>query len=74
VVIDQNTEWVVRQPATPGRTVIDLIKGAILFFARRPRSLDIKTPFVNAVRAENVFGRSLPRAYPGPCPQTLNFR
>ena len=48
LVIDQNTEWVVRQPATPGRTLIDLIRGAILFFARQPRSLDVKTPFVNA--------------------------
>ena len=48
LVIDQNTEWVVRAPATPGRTLIDLVRGAILFFARQPRSLDIRTPFVNA--------------------------
>jgi tetratricopeptide (TPR) repeat protein len=48
LVIDQNTEWVVREPAEPGRTLIDLIKGAILFFTRQPRSLDVHTPFVNA--------------------------
>src|SRR6186997_254411 len=46
LVIDQNTEWIVRAPTTPGRTLIDLIRGAILFFARQPRSLDAKTPFV----------------------------
>ncbi len=48
LVIDQNTEWVVRAPSTPGRTMIDLIRGAILFFSRQPRSLDVKTPFANA--------------------------
>src|SRR6476469_751992 len=48
LVIDQNTEWVVREPSATGRTLIDLIRGAILFFARQPRSLDVKTPFVNA--------------------------
>jgi tetratricopeptide (TPR) repeat protein len=48
LVIDQNTEWVVRPPSTPGRTLIDLVRGAILFFARQPRSLDVKTPFANA--------------------------
>ena len=48
LVIDQNTEWVVRVPAEPGRTLIDLVRGAILFFTRQPRSLDVRTPFVNA--------------------------
>jgi tetratricopeptide (TPR) repeat protein len=48
LVIDQNTEWVVREPVVPGRTLIDLIKGAILFLTRQPRSLDVHTPFVNA--------------------------
>ena len=33
---------------TPGRTLIELIRGAILFFTRQPRSLDVQTPFVNA--------------------------
>ena len=48
LVIDQNTEWIVREPPQQGRTLIDLIRGAILFFTRQPRSLDIRTPFVNA--------------------------
>src|SRR5262245_32890159 len=30
LVIDQNTEWVVRAPAQPNRTLIQLIRGAIL--------------------------------------------
>lgn len=48
LVIDQNTEWVVREPTEPGRTLVELIRGAILFFTRQPRSLDVQTPFVNA--------------------------
>jgi tetratricopeptide (TPR) repeat protein len=48
LVIDQNTEWIVRQPVTPGSSVIQLIRGAIRFFIRQPRSLDVQTPFVNA--------------------------
>ena len=48
LVIDQNTEWFVREATTPGRTLIELVRGAILFFARQPRPLDIQTPFVNA--------------------------
>lgn len=48
LTIEQNTEWVVRQPRVPGRSIIELIRGAILFFTSRPRSLDVQTPFVNA--------------------------
>ena len=48
LTVEQNTEWVVRQPRQPGRTLIELIRGAILFITRQPRSLDVETPFVNA--------------------------
>ena len=48
LTIEQNTEWVVRPPEAPGRTWVDLIRGSILFFTRQPRSLDVRTPFVNA--------------------------
>ena len=48
MVIDQNTTWVVRRSPNPARTLIELVKGAILFFSRQPRSLDVETPFVNA--------------------------
>lgn len=46
LTIEQNTEWVVRRPTDPRRSLIELIRGAILFFTRQP--LDIETPFVNA--------------------------
>ena len=49
LTIEQNTEFVVRAPPQPGRrSLIQLLRGAILFFTRQPRSLDVETPFVNA--------------------------
>ena len=48
LTIEQNTEWLVRQPAAPGRSLIELIRGAILFFTSQPQALDVQTPFVNA--------------------------
>ena len=48
LVIDQNTTWVIRQSTDPARTLIELVRGAILFFSRQPRSLNVETPFVNA--------------------------
>ncbi len=48
LTIEQNTEWFVKPPREPGRSLIQLIKGAILFITRQPRSLDVETPFVNA--------------------------
>jgi tetratricopeptide (TPR) repeat protein len=48
LTIEQNTEFSVHPPRRPGRSLIDLIRGAILFFSRQPRSLDVQTPFVNA--------------------------
>ena len=48
LTIEQNTEFTVQPPRQPGRSFIDLLRGAILFFTRQPRSLDVRTPFVNA--------------------------
>jgi tetratricopeptide (TPR) repeat protein len=46
LVIDQNTEWVVLEPEQSGRSLIQVIRGAILFFMRQAG--DVQTPFVNA--------------------------
>jgi tetratricopeptide (TPR) repeat protein len=48
LTIEQNTEFAVRAPRQRGRSFIELFRGAILFFTRQPRSLDVRTPFVNA--------------------------
>jgi len=48
LTIEQNTEFAVQPPRPEGRSFIDLFHGAILFFTRQPRSLDVRTPFVNA--------------------------
>ena len=55
LVIDQNTTWVVRPSTDQARTLIELVRGAILFFSRQPRSLDVETPFVNAAVAGTEF-------------------
>jgi tetratricopeptide (TPR) repeat protein len=48
LVIDQNSAFVVTDAPTGGRTVIDLVRGALLFITRIRRSIEIRTPFVNA--------------------------
>jgi tetratricopeptide (TPR) repeat protein len=48
LTIEQNTEFAIQPPRRTGRSFIDLLRGAILFFTRQPRSLDVHTPFVNA--------------------------
>jgi tetratricopeptide (TPR) repeat protein len=48
LTIEQNTEFAVQPPRRAGRSYINLLRGAILFFTRQPRSLDVRTPFVNA--------------------------
>ena len=48
LTIEQNTEFAVQPGREPSRSFIDLVRGAILFFTRQPRSLDVRTPFVNA--------------------------
>ncbi len=47
LTIEQNSEFVMQPPRQAGRSFIDLVTGAILFFTRQ-RPLDVRTPFVNA--------------------------
>ena len=46
--IDQNTTLRILGPPGEGPSVLDLILGAIEFLSRVPRSLEVRTPFVNA--------------------------
>jgi tetratricopeptide (TPR) repeat protein len=47
LTIEQNTEFIISPPKQPGRSFIELVRGAIIFFTRQ-RPLDVHTPFVNA--------------------------
>src|SRR4051794_2912030 len=48
IALDQNTEF--RIPAQTGtaRTLINLLRGALLYISRVPHDVEIQTPFVNA--------------------------
>lgn len=46
--LDQNSTLRLIQPVDPKRSWLDLWSGAAYFFSRQPRSLDIRTPVVNA--------------------------
>jgi len=47
--VDQNTTAVAERPgAEEGSLIIRILEGAINFLSREPRSLEIRTPFVNA--------------------------
>ena len=46
-VIDQNSEFVVQRADNAG-ALIRILRGALLFFSRGLRPLDVETPFVNA--------------------------
>ena len=48
VRLDQNTSLVFTRIKPRERSLLDLIKGAIHSISRTPKSLDIRTPFVNA--------------------------
>ena len=48
LVIDQNSEFVVTEAPAGGGTFVDLVRGALLFITRVRRSIEIRTPFVNA--------------------------
>jgi tetratricopeptide (TPR) repeat protein len=48
LAIDQNTEFVVTQPSGDATSVIDLVRGALLYLSRIRQSIVIRTPFVNA--------------------------
>jgi len=47
LVIDQNSEFIVTEPSA-GQSYVDLLRGALLFITRVRRSIQIRTPFVNA--------------------------
>ena len=46
--IDQNTTLQMLGPTEPGRSLLDLLRGAIHFFTRVPQAMSIRTPFVSA--------------------------
>lgn len=46
--IDQNTMLTFSEPEKERTSLVDLLKGAVYFFSRTPRSLKVITPFVNA--------------------------
>jgi hypothetical protein len=49
IAINQNTEFVIRTPKTTAvPTVIDLLRGMLLYLSRVPIDLEIRTAFVNA--------------------------
>ena len=46
--IDENTTLRILEPRQEYRSLLDLLNGVIHFLSRAPRSLEVKTPFVNA--------------------------
>ena len=44
--LDQSSQLRVLTPSPPeeNRSLLDLLKGAVYFFSREPRSLDVRTP------------------------------
>ena len=48
LVIDQNSEFIVTEAPTGMGSVVDLLRGALLFITHVRRSIEIHTPFVNA--------------------------
>jgi tetratricopeptide (TPR) repeat protein len=48
LALDQNSEFVITPSANGTGSLIDLLRGALLFISRARQSLEIRTPFVNA--------------------------
>ena len=48
IAIDQNSEFIVTAAPARGSTVMNLLRGALLYISRVRRSVEIRTPFVNA--------------------------
>jgi len=48
VRLDQHTTLTLLASPEPGRRLLDLLSGVAHFISRVPRSLDVKTPYVNA--------------------------
>jgi tetratricopeptide (TPR) repeat protein len=56
--LNENTSITFEQPKEEGTSLVDLFKGAAHFFSRRPRSLDVQTPYaVAGVRGTEFFIR-----------------
>jgi Tfp pilus assembly protein PilF len=48
LALDQNSELIITVASPAGQSLIDLLRGALLFISRTRQSLEIRTPFVNA--------------------------
>jgi tetratricopeptide (TPR) repeat protein len=56
--LNENTSITFEQPKEEGTSLVNLFKGAAHFFSRRPRSLDVQTPYaVAGVRGTEFFIR-----------------
>jgi tetratricopeptide (TPR) repeat protein len=53
--VDQDTTAQLRRGAEEGRSLLNLLIGAIYFFSHRPRALEVDTPFVNAAAEGTEF-------------------
>ena len=53
--MDQGTTAQLRRGAEEGRSLLNLLIGAIYFFSHRPRALEVDTPFVNAAAEGTEF-------------------
>jgi tetratricopeptide (TPR) repeat protein len=53
--VDQDTTAQLRASAEEGRSLLNLLVGAIYFFSHRPRALEVDTPFVNAAAEGTEF-------------------
>ena len=48
IAVDSNSEFIVADPPAPDRSLITLLRGALLYISRIRRAVEIRTPFVNA--------------------------
>ena len=48
LALDQNSEFVITEGPAAARSIVDLVRGALLFLSRVRQSIEIRTPFVNA--------------------------
>jgi tetratricopeptide (TPR) repeat protein len=48
IKLDQNSEFVITEASDGSGSVLDLLRGALLFITRTRRAFEIRTPFVNA--------------------------
>ena len=46
--LDENTTTTIQALAAPGQSLLDLLEGAVYFFSRVPRALEVRTPYVTA--------------------------